>query len=349
MSFIAIFLFHALRVPDVQFFLSGFIRYLITYLQLGIEVFFVLSSFLLTFLGLNEYESRNNFSFKSYFRRRALRIWPLYFFILLVSFTIFPWLSHLLNIKMSLPNIWYYLFFISNFYTIDHVFFLRILWSISVEEQYYLLWGACLRFFYKRLILILIFFFAISICFSLYSVYSNTPMYFNTLTYLLDFACGGLAAIIVFNKKKLFYWIHNSSRIGTLIFYSYLPFHFTIFYFMNIHTNGIPNDLMILVSRYLFIIYMALFIVEQMANLHRTTFFEKNRFLIFTGKISYGLYCYHGIAITFINLLLSHYHINISNGLLVIIYFMVDYAMATTSYFYLENPFLKLKARWRRI
>ena len=348
-SFIAIFLFHTLRVPAGQFFLSGFLNYLDTYLRLGIEVFFVLSSFLLTFLGLSEYKKRNNFSFKDYFRRRALRIWPLYFFILFISFAFFPFLAKLLAIKMSLPNLWYYVFFISNFYTVDHVFFLRILWSISVEEQFYLVWGLCLRFLYKHLREIIITFFAVSICFSVYAIYSNTSSYFNTLTYLFDFACGGLVALLIFKRSKIVNWFKNMSAFKTIIFYSYLLFHCAFFYCLNLKTQGTTNDLVGLISRYLFIIYIALFILEQISNLRRTTFLDKSRFLIFTGKISYGLYCYHGMTITFMNLLLSHYHIRMSNILLVIVYFMINYLIATASYFYLENPFLKLKERWRRI
>lgn len=348
-SFIAIFLFHALRVPAGQFFLSGFVNYLHTYLQLGIEVFFVLSSFLLTFLALNEYQKENNFSFKNYFRRRALRIWPLYFFILFISFAIFPFLANTFNIKMSLPNGWYYVFFISNFYRIDHVFFLRILWSISVEEQFYMVWGMCLRFFYKNLVLVIITFFGASICFSVYSIYSGTSNYFNTLTYLFDFACGGMAAIVIFKKNRVVDWFKNLSTFKTVLFYSYLLFHCTFFYLLNLIARGTTHDLVELISRYLFIIYIALFILEQTSNLRRTTFFEKNSFLIFTGKISYGLYCYHGMTITSVNLLLSHYHISVSNGLLVLVYLMIDYLIAIASYVYLENPFLKLKRQWRRV
>ncbi|MEO6220020.1 MAG: hypothetical protein ABIO81_06295, partial [Ginsengibacter sp.] len=67
------------------------------------------------------------------------------------------------------------------------------------------------------------------------------------------------------------------------------------------------------------------------------------------GKLSYGLYCYHGITITFINLLLQHFKIDIMNWFLVLIYFAVNYLIAFISYQYLELPFLKLKTRLRRI
>ncbi len=348
-SFIAIFLFHAVRLPARGFFLSGFINYLYENLPLGLEVFFVLSSFLLTSLGLNEYKKRGTFSFKNYFTRRILRIWPLYYFILLLAFVVFPFIARRYGFSISLPDPLYYIFFISNFYTLDHIFFLRFLWTISVEEQFYLLWGISLRFFYKKLRLVIGLLFLTSIAFSSCAIIMHWSHYFNTLTYLFDFGIGALAALAVFNNSRLIRWIKNMSRSTTAFFYSYLIFHFIIFYFLDKSTDGLVNNFAALLSRYLFIIYTALFMIEQVINNRRTKTFEQNRFLIFTGKLSYGLYCYHGISITFINLLLQHFKINVMNWLLVIIYFTVNYFIATISYRYLELPFLRLKNRWRRI
>lgn len=346
MSFIAIFLFHTIRITNEQFFLSDFVHYLFNNLPLAIDVFFILSSFLLTYLGLNEYKKRNNFSFKNYFTRRILRIWPLYFFILLLAFLLFPLVANWFHFKMTLPNAWYYIFFVANFYTVEHVFFLKFLWTISVEEQFYLLWGLCLRFFHKKLLLIISLFILMSISFTVYAICTHSSSYYNTITYFFDFSCGGLAAILIFRKNRIVNRLKNLSRAGTILFYCYLPFHFILFYFLNNHSSGVTNDLVALMCRYLFIIYIALFIEEQMENNLRTKFFGKNRFLIYTGKISYGLYCFHGITITFINLLLSRF--NISNWILVIIYFAINYLIASISYFYLESPFLKLKSKWRR-
>ncbi len=346
-SFIAIFLFHAVRIPGHSFFGSDFLHYFYKNLDLGVEVFFVLSAFLLTWLGLNEYKKRNNFSLSNYFKRRTLRIWPLYFFILILAFLIFPQVAKYFHFEMSLPNVWYYIFFISNFYTIDHIFFLRFLWTISVEEQFYFLWGICLRFFYKKLFYIAIFLIISSISFSVYTAYNHLSSYFNSITYLFDFACGGLAALLILRKSKCTEWLRNLTSTATVIFYSYLIFHFIIFYFLNKITTGFTNDMVALMSRYLIIIYIAILIAEQMINKSRTKILEKSKFLTFTGKISYGLYCYHGITITLINLLLSRFHFN--NLIMVIIYFTINYLIATISYFYLETPFLKLKTKLRRV
>ena len=349
MSFIAIFLFHTLRISYSNSGFGNFAQYVFNHLPFAIDVFFILSSFLLTYLALNEYEKRGNFSFKNYFTRRVLRIWPLYYFILIIAFIIVPLAANWLHVKMTLPPPFYYIFFLANFYVIDHVFFLRLLWTISVEEQFYLLWGICLRFWYKNLQAIILVFFIVSIAFSLYAILNGVSFYFNTLTYLFDFGSGSLAALFIFRNNKIVNAFRNLSVAGTFAFYCYLPFHFFIFYFLNRNFTGVANDIIELINRYVFIIYISLFITEQMVNISRTRIFEKSRFLIYTGKISYGLYCFHGITILLINLLATHFKIDMPNWALVIIYFLCNYLVATISYNYLEYPFLKLKKKWRRI
>ncbi|HSN10447.1 MAG TPA: acyltransferase, partial [Hanamia sp.] len=227
LSFIAIFLFHSVSITDKPFFLGDFIRYSYTNLPLGLEVFFVLSSFLLTWLGLTEYQKRGDFSFKNYFRRRALRIWPLYFFILFLGFIIIPAVASYFQHTVSLPDAWYYVFFIANFYTIDHVFFLRILWTISVEEQFYLFWGLSLKFFYKNFKTVITILLLVSISFSVYAIINHVSSYFNTLTYLFDFACGASAAVMAFKKIKIIESLQNLTSFKNKLFYVYPVLHFT--------------------------------------------------------------------------------------------------------------------------
>ena len=349
MSFLAIFCYHAFRFSEADFPLGKFVVYLYDNLPLAIDVFFILSSFLLTYLALSEYKKRGNFSFKNYFTRRILRIWPLYFFILLLAFMVFPFAANRFGTSLTLPNSLYYIFFIANFYTIDHVFFLKFLWTISVEEQFYLFWGFCLRILHSHLKVITAILFLISIGSSVYSIMSHTASYYSTLTYLFDFAAGGIAAILIFTGSSFIVWIKNLPKVATYLFYSYLIFHFILFYFLETNSDGQMNDFISLLNRYIFIFYISAFIIEQMVNPSCTKIFAKSRFLILTGKLSYGLYCFHGITITFVNLLLQHFKIDISIWLLVLIYFSLNYFIAAISYKYLELPFLKLKNRWRRV
>ena len=123
LSFLAVFFFHAVHPHFGTGFFSRMAQYLYNNLVLSIDVFFILSSFLLTWLGINEYKEKGNFSFVNYFIRRILRIWPLYFLIMIFSFILLPYLQ----VSVTLPPAFYYVYFISNFYLEGHVYFLRFL------------------------------------------------------------------------------------------------------------------------------------------------------------------------------------------------------------------------------
>ena len=349
LSFIAIFVFHAYHFKQSSTQIGKFFKYLHNQLPLGIETFFILSSFLLTFLAFNEYKKRGNFSFGNYFVRRLLRIWPLYYFILILAFIIFPVVAGYVNFTMQLPDYRYYIFFISNYYSKEHVYFLMFLWTISVEEQFYLLWGLSLKFFFKKLEIVIFLLCLSSVLFSIYAIIYKVPSYFNTLTYLFDFGCGALAAIITFKSSSISKWFGRCSNIKTIVFYCYLPVHLLVFYILDDNTSGWMNNLMALLSRYFFIIYIALLLIEQVSNNNRSKIFQKSRFLIFTGKISYGLYCYHGITLTAVTLILKRFTMDLSSIIFLLLCFFINYGIATLSYFYFELPILKLKARWRRI
>ncbi len=98
-----------------------------------VDFFFVLSAFLLTLLTLNELHHTNSFSKNNLFWRRPLRIFPLYFLLLLTLLVILPSVASYLDISISLPeNKWMYWTFLANYEHSDTVFALKLLWSISV-------------------------------------------------------------------------------------------------------------------------------------------------------------------------------------------------------------------------
>lgn len=344
LSFLSVFLYHAVSSTAVYTGVGGFLNYIHHHLYLGLDVFFILSSFLLTWLGLKEYQLKQAFSFKNYFARRVLRIWPLYYVILIFAFLILPFVAKRMNIHVSLPPAAWYVFFASNFYMIDHVYFLRFLWTLSVEEQFYLILGSLFKFVVKYLTSIFLLFLLMGIVFSLYNVNHDLPYYHHTITYFFNFAIGGLAAIAYFRKNNIARLLGNLSRRRTFIFYSYFPVHFVVFWLME---GSINSDFLSLINRCLFILYIALLIIEQLVNSSRSDLLQRNRFMVFTGRISFGLYCFHGITLTFANALFPCIDC-IPLGLRVFAIFAVNYGIAVISYYYFELPFLRLKEKYRK-
>lgn len=106
----------------------------------GVDFFFVLSGYLITTLLLREEDRYGRFSIAGFYRRRLLRIVPVYF--LVVKLTAIWWIG-IRGQNEWLAYLPYYYLFLANFLVGD-IPLLAPMWSLSVEEQYYVLWPALL-------------------------------------------------------------------------------------------------------------------------------------------------------------------------------------------------------------
>lgn len=125
------------RDPDWQILDRGF---------LGVDFFFVLSGFLITTLLLRERARRGRFSLRNFYIRRALRILPVYGFVVTALCAYYILVKGETEYLQAVP---FYYLFLSNFLT-EHVPTLSITWSLSVEEQYYLIWPLLLMLLPSR-------------------------------------------------------------------------------------------------------------------------------------------------------------------------------------------------------
>ena len=116
--------------------------------NLGVILFFVLSGFLISFLLFKEKEVTNTICIKNFYMRRILRIWPLYFLIVLSAFFIFPFINFFslpgLGSNVVLNNLGYklllFVFFLPNANFFGLIPYASQTWSIGAEEQFYLIW-----------------------------------------------------------------------------------------------------------------------------------------------------------------------------------------------------------------
>jgi peptidoglycan/LPS O-acetylase OafA/YrhL len=343
--FLMVFFFHAYKPKFGNTFFQKLAAYYYSNIPLTMDMFFVLSAFLLSLLGFREYEKNGFFSFKNYFIRRALRIWPLYFIIMFLAFVFIKIVTLYIGQPISLPPWQWYVFFVSNFYKADHVFFLRILWSLSVEEQFYLVWGICLFLFQKSIKSVILVFSITSIIFITIAALQNMPIFFHTITYLIDMMAGAYAAYCIHKQNYLSKITNKITGIYSILFYCFLPIFFFCCYFIDKNLYGIYNNLFSELLRLIFIAYSSIVIIDQLENKNRVIDFSRTNFLVYTGKISYGLYCFHGFVITFISLLCIKYKINIPAFWLAFIMLCITFSIASLSYKFVERPFLKLKGK----
>lgn len=109
--------------------------------QFGVTVFFVLSGFLITWLLLHEEKDYGAVSVRNFFIRRSLRIFPAYYFVLLVYFIL-----HCFGYMHLSLSSWFTAVTYSKYFNLSQDWETGHFWSLAVEEHFYILWIFCFRF-----------------------------------------------------------------------------------------------------------------------------------------------------------------------------------------------------------
>lgn len=257
---------------------------------IGVNMFFVLSGFLISRILMSdkvkaEQEGISRFLvFKNFFFRRALRIFPIYYLLIFVLWIINGYAGS--NIE---ANIGYFLTYTSNFYFFkiqnwDGV--LSHTWSLSIEEQFYLVWPWVILFINKKYLLPVI---GIIISIGIVTQYVVTTKFGEYLPYAcLDaFGAGAfLAWIMVFQPFAL-------SRVyPVLAKLSIVAFLVLCFEIATGNWNIVPVRTLVAVMTAWIIAYI---LYKPTAHYGPFSWVLNNKALIFLGKISYGIYLYHPI------------------------------------------------------
>jgi peptidoglycan/LPS O-acetylase OafA/YrhL len=298
---------------------------------MGVDLFFVLSGFLITGILLDT--KRSEGYFRNFYARRCLRIWPLYYSALLFMFVIVPLLSPSEAPVIFAPRSspwWAYLFYLQNFLIpipTSAAGLLGVTWSLAVEEQFYLCWPLVVRFCTEaQLRRIAIAVICLSPALRFYASLHNVNIYSNTFCRLDGLMAGALLAIVIRSANFL------PSKFVTrawIVFLVSVPLALLIETF---HARWIGFSVVVAAS--ISFVYLALFSIEQWLRTLLT-----NRFLVYTGTISYGIYLLEKIPLDMAKTL----HLDRRPVWALPITIAATYAIASLSWIILERPFLWLK------
>ena len=252
-----------------------------------LDMFFVMSGFLITSIILHEKE-KNTFSFKQFYLNRSLRIFPIYYLTII-----------LVAVFISTDHLIYPVFFIANYFFAFHneVHPLNNTWTLAVEEHFYLFWPILLSAFsFKQckiitgLIIPLIAF--MTVITAPYLFESNVAgefVYLGTTTRCLSISLGSYLA---FNKS----WLTNLSKNGFKKIIFLCIGVYVLFYFMPVLPvlNKVPQyaRLVCIVP----VISTLLIIISYRVNFSDNTLIKKiifNDVINYIGLMSYGLYLFH--------------------------------------------------------
>jgi peptidoglycan/LPS O-acetylase OafA/YrhL len=313
---------------------------------LAVTIFFVLSGYLITYLLLLEKEKFGTVDLKMFYVRRILRIWPLYFFVLLATLVV----SYLSPDATSLNPLGYglllFIFFLPNWAIAKGITITPItpLWSIGVEEQFYIVWPLLMKKC-KSLVSVrntIIGFFVIYLVIKLALRFLENGFYYSfvALTRLDCMAMGGLGA----------YWVKSNASFIKTIFYTKIV-QAIAWIVLVVSLVYKPIHIFDFIDHELFAV-VALVIIVNVSSNTKTIIGLENRFFDFMGKISYGLYMYHMLIITTLSLLFAKLTIQNSVFNASCIYFLVialTIGIAALSYFAFELKFIQAKKKFSKI
>ena len=326
----AVILYHAqINLFNYRLFEGGFI---------GVDIFFVISGYLITSIILKEMILTNSFSFKNFYVRRIRRILPVLLFIMLASLP-FAWIYLLPTTLVDFSkSLLYSLGFSSNFYFhySGQVYgaesgllkpFLHT-WSLSVEEQYYILFPGVLfvifKYFKRYLGITLFIFFTIS----LYLADWGSKNYPSFSFYVLPTRGWEVLAgsILAYIEIKLGH--RSKNKVFNVIFPSFgllLIIHSIIFFD---HKISHPS---------FYTLYPVIGVCLIIWFSNKNEFITKilsSKLLVGTGLISYSLYLWHYPIFAFARV------INFTSGELykIIILLFLVIVFSIFSYFLIEKP-----------
>jgi peptidoglycan/LPS O-acetylase OafA/YrhL len=321
----------------------------------GVPLFFFLSAFLITELLTKELEQYGKISIKSFYMRRILRIWPLYF-------TFFFGIVLLSSISDKFGNIsgnaqLTFSLFSGNWYITFNEWLssypLNPLWSISVEEQLYILIPLLIFYGGKRTLKIFSFL-AISIAYLTIIWYAQHPTngfsgeWTNSIVHFQFFAAGILLSVYLRDWQPNWHIIYRVVVfIGGLLCWLIASLVCKI----NAdapHLSNIPESIIgwLLILIGVVLLFLSLYGIQR-------------RFLpspfVYLGRISYGLYIFH-ITIFYLvyyifkdELIVFYKLIGLNewgNNIGFLIALLTTIVIAMTSYRFFERPFLLLKKRY---
>lgn len=346
LRFFAFFKVFLLHLPVVAFPWFNFIR---AGGGIGVQFFFVLSGFLITYIVCEEKQRTGNLNLKNFFLRRALRIWPLYYAMVAVAYATPFILQHYLHLSSSAdgykPDFLMSVLFLENYQmmiTHDHanVSPLSVMWSLCIEEHFYIVWGLVLYFIQVstlRMVIVVSIVLAPTARF-IYVGY-NIPTS-DLITNIDLFAYGALPAYLwIEHEEKVAQRLNHISFRAKLLFVG-------VVLIVVLLCSQLKGDAAFILTTSLLGILFATVLLLTLPENNRLKI-KDNNVLSRLGLYTYGLYLFHTLVINLLRqvFLMKNWDYNTTGGAIIFIIASIVLTLffSILSYHFFEKPFLKLK------
>ena len=314
--------------------------------KLGVIFFFILSGFLITYLLFEERKKTGEVNILKFYVRRILRIWPLYFFTLLFGFLIFPLFS---GNQHEVASPLMYSLFLANF---DHILngfptlsVLGVHWSVCVEEQFYLIWPLFFVWMKKKFLFLTGVIGLILLSQFYFSVYAKNYLggEYHLISCFKYLCIGALIAFFAFyHPAKIHRFLSQIPKWVSFVFY------LSAFLFLLLQHKLIGHASWYKIVYDLVPVTLFVYVLLDQ-NFSSNSLFKigKIKLLTWLGKISYGLYLTHMIALNCV----VYFMKQPSENLLLLFgsTLLLTIGFSYISYTYFERYFLSFKEKFSRI
>ena len=328
-SVLAVIIYHAkINILGYSLFPGGY---------LGVDIFFVISGYLITSIIFKELKQKKNFSFSNFYLRRARRILPALFFLILCSIPL-AWFALLPSGFIDFAkSVYFSIGFSSNFYfyfsgleygAVDGLLKpLLHTWSLAVEEQYYIIFPVLFVlgfvFFKKRIHIFILIILFLSLIFAEYFSAKNSNLNFYILPSRAWELLTGSVLVFLEDKKK-FELSNFLSNLFCLLGLVMIFFSF-IYFYETVPSPNIKNLLPITGTAFILIFIKRETIMAKFLN---------NKAFISLGLISYSLYLWHYPIFAFAR------NIRVAQGIIEYSFIAIlIFLISIFSYFFIEKPF----------
>ena len=311
-------------------------------LNLGVDIFFLISGFLITNILLTERERYGKVNIGNFIMRRTLRIWPLYFLLIGLA----PLL--IIYVEKEQPNYLMNLLFLGNYDVIFTKVFtwpLAHYWTLCVEEHFYLVWPFIMAFVPMRhLPKAMLGVILLSMASRLYYFYASPDysyhLYLNTLCRIDVLALGSLGGYFYWKRK-----FHFSMPV-------WLRYTFGILLLVSMALDSgtdWPDIWSALFKKYYFVALVAILMLDYNFSAKHKESKDSRGVLKYLGKISYGIYMYGNILIHIVTTKIMTNNNLDSMALFFSLIIAMTLVLSAASYKWFEEPILRLKSRFSNV
>ncbi|MFD1552159.1 hypothetical protein DNU06_00320 [Putridiphycobacter roseus] len=325
------------------------LAYTSEFADVGLSLFVLLSSFLITVQGLREYKYTKSFSLRKFYIRRLLKVAPILIIGLLFYFFIHPLLINFLKLTSlegsnSIKN----LLFFPTYHGLlraEVFIYAYILYNVLLISFFYLVWGFVLKYLQSILPLISILLIVGGVFLKFLYINESNSFEHYILYYIFEVGIGAALAVIFRKQKNLVDWIKKLSHAQIVTFYITVISIILLWFFV------LQIEILSALIKMVFTLLIACMIMEQTFAKHSILKLRDIKVIMRLGKLSYNMIVLSPIIAVIILIAIESLDRSITAPIIKVVYpiitLLITWLLADIFYKYISKFFIRMQSDFK--